>query len=128
VETAPLSEFYAYFDGDDVGAHIELRLLENDASGAALVSLRVSEAISWLKAHLEEHFEAVVLFAAGDEVFAQLGSSPTSEQLDRVRDDFRARCSLSISCGIGDSPRRASQQLRLAKLRGKNQSQGWING
>jgi GTP cyclohydrolase III len=128
VQTDRVTNTYAYFDGDDVGAHIELRLLEDDANGAALVSVRVSESISWLKAHLEKHFDAIVLFAAGDEVLAQLDSVPTLEQLERMRAEFRARSSLSISCGLGNSPSEASLQLRLAKLRGKNQSQGRFNG
>jgi GTP cyclohydrolase III len=121
-ELAPGST-YAYFDGDDVGAHIELCLLEDDATGAALVSTRVNQAIAWLQSHLQQRFGASVIFAGGDEVLAQLQTRPTLTQLESVRTEFESQSSLSISCGLGTSLHEASLQLRLAKLRGKNQTQ-----
>jgi len=119
---------YAYFDGDDVGANIELRLLEDDVDGASRVSSRVSKAIQWLGACLEREYSGQIKFAAGDEVLALLVHAPSKEQIEQIRSEFETRSGLSVSCGIGDSAREAAGQLRLAKLRGKNRTEGAANG
>jgi hypothetical protein len=115
---------YAYFDADDVGARIELSLLEGDVEGASLVSQRVSAAILWLGECLAREFGGQVKFAAGDEVLALLGRVPSRYEIDAVREEFQSRCGLSISCGLGEGSNDAVSQLRLAKLRGKNRLEG----
>ncbi|MDB5338111.1 MAG: hypothetical protein JWN70_3730 [Planctomycetaceae bacterium] len=119
---------YTYFDGDDVGANIELRLLEDDVQGAALVSARVSGAVQWIRESLERDFAGQIMFAAGDEVLAFLKEIPSLADIDHIRVEFRTRTGLSVSCGVGESAREAASQLRLAKLRGKNRSEGIGNG
>ena len=119
---------YAYFDGDDVGARIELRLLEDDVAGASEVSSRVSLAIHWLRNCLERDFVGQIAFAAGDEILAHLRKIPSRVQIEVLRAEFQARSGLSVSCGVGGTARNAASQLRLAKLRGKNRSEGAADG
>ncbi|MFG6445856.1 mCpol domain-containing protein [Microbacterium sp. P07] len=111
---------YLYFDGDDVGAGIELRLLEGDLVGAADLSARVSEAIVALASTLRLEFAAEIIFAAGDEVLAHTLESLETGTVERLRDLFKSRAGLTISCGVADTPDGATVNLHLAKLRGKN--------
>lgn len=114
---------FLYFDGDDVGAGIELRLLEGDLAGAAELSARISDAISFLSSALELEMAAEVVFAAGDEVFARASLPVIAEDVERLREQFRTRSGLTISCGVADSPGGATRHLHLAKLRGKNRTE-----
>jgi len=128
VSRAIKSEIYAYFDGDDVGAAVELRLIDDDPEGAASASRRVCEAIDSLAEQLQKEFEAVVYYAAGDEVLARLPRSVSKSDLDQLRSDFQALSGLSLSCGVGETPSEAAFRLRVAKLRGKDQTQGPTDG
>ncbi|WP_161498720.1 mCpol domain-containing protein [Microterricola pindariensis] len=115
---------YAYFDGDDVGANIELCLLEDNVGAASQISSRVSHAVQWLRGCLERDFSGEISFAAGDEVLAFLRKIPSKEQIDLLRSEFEKLSGLTISCGFGASARDAASRLRLAKLRGKDRSEG----
>lgn len=114
---------FLYFDGDDVGAGIELMLLEGDLAGAAELSARISEAVSLLASGLELEMGAEVVFAAGDEVLARTSLPVIAEDIERLREQFRRRSGLTISCGVADSPGGATRHLHLAKLRGKNRTE-----
>lgn len=118
-----ISTVYAYFDGDDVGANIELLLISDDPVGAANVSASVSAAVRQLATGLEK-LGATVLFSAGDEVLATFAGKPHIEQIEVLREQFLATSSLTVSCGLGTSGQEATLQLRLAKLRGKNRLTG----
>lgn len=117
------AESYLYFDGDDVGSAIELRLLERDLDGAKDVSERVTRAVSKLANTLRREFSAEVIFAAGDEVLALVPRELTEAELNGLRSEFRIISGVSVSCGVADSPRDATLNLHIAKLRGKNRTQ-----
>lgn len=121
-------ETYVYFDGDDVGAAVELCLIDDDPEGAAAVSARVSDAIESLARALREDLGAVVYYAAGDEVLARLRRPVFKSDLERLRKNFYGTAELSLSCGVGGTPSEATLRLRVAKLRGKNQAQGVPGG
>ncbi|WP_157538058.1 mCpol domain-containing protein [Microbacterium sp. Root280D1] len=114
---------YLYFDGDDVGAAIELRLLEFDLEGAANISAKVSLGIESLSRKLESLLGGTIVFAAGDEVLAHLPNECDLTQIDALRTQFHTESGLTVSCGVGDNPRQATLNLHLAKLRGKNRTQ-----
>lgn len=119
---------FAYFDGDDVGASIELLMLQDDVIAAAEVSSRVSSAIKAISDYLESTLGGKVFFAAGDEVLVRLNTPPQVAEVESLRNQFHEITGLSISCGIASSAQEAAHQLRLAKLRGKNQTAGGQNG
>ncbi|WP_181157380.1 mCpol domain-containing protein [Microbacterium sp. MYb62] len=120
IDSAPRQ--YLYFDGDDVGAAIELCLLEEDVPGAHLVSTRVSDGIEGLAAELRRSFGAEIVFAAGDEVLAVTNSLVDPILVQRFRAKFEKTTGRTVSCGIGTSAADATRQLHLAKLHGKNQT------
>jgi hypothetical protein len=119
---------FAYFDGDDVGATIELLLLQSDVASAAEVSSRVSEGIRQISDHLEAVLGGTVFFAAGDEVLAHLDTPLPIEEAELLRDRFHDLTGLSISCGVAETVQNAAHQLRLAKLRGKDQTAAATDG
>ncbi len=117
-------EIYLYFDGDDVGAKIELLLLSNEVESAAAVSRHVVLAVGNLADALCSRFDARIIFAAGDEVLAIAGESPSPEEVDALRNSFFVETGLTISCGVAPTAQESAAQLRLAKLRGKNRTAG----
>jgi hypothetical protein len=125
---ADRADAYLYFDGDDVGAVIELRLLENDLSGAVSASEDVSQGIRWLAGALQGLLRAEILFAAGDEVFAVIPDLDKVAEVERLRREFATMAGVTISCGLGMSAAEASHQLRLAKLQGKDRTRGGAFG
>ncbi|NQX03405.1 mCpol domain-containing protein [Rathayibacter sp. VKM Ac-2856] len=121
---AQKQESFVYFDGDDVGAKIELCLLSDDVEAAAAISTSVSDARMELSRKLQVRFDAELIFSAGDEVLARLSEIVDNDIFDQLRLAFAARSGISISCGVGRSASEASLNLRLAKLQGKNQTFG----
>lgn len=120
VKSSPAS--YLYFDGDDVGAAIELCLLEDDILGAREISRHVSVGVELLASALHSLMQAEVIFAAGDEVFVVTTAQIDVEQIQELRDRFTQTTGRTISCGTGASAAEATRQLHLAKLHGKNQT------
>ncbi|KTS64786.1 hypothetical protein NS206_06780 [Microbacterium testaceum] len=98
-------------------------LLEGDLAGAADLSVRISEAVSLLASSLELEMAAEVVFAAGDEVLARTSLPIIAEDIERLREQFRTRSGLTISCGVAESAGEATRHLHLAKLRGKNRTE-----
>jgi hypothetical protein len=120
VERYSLCSAVVYFDGDDVGARIELCLLRDDIDGAASASAAVTYAIEELAQSLRTQFNADVKFAAGDEVLAILPILPDKKDLDDLRIAFAQRSGVTISCGVGFDAYQAVTNLHYAKLLGKN--------
>jgi minimal CRISPR polymerase domain len=113
-----------YFDGDNVGAEIELHLLNGELDLARTVSASVVKAIASLTESVTTTLGGTVIFAAGDEVLIEALRQPTGEELERFRAAFRNVSGLTVSCGVGKSPAEVTQNLRFAKLRGKDQAWG----
>ena len=114
------AEWLLYFDGDDVGAHIELLVIEGRLDEAASLSSSVVRAIGKLADELRRRTDARILFSAGDEVLAATRSMPPVDLVDELRHTFAADAGLTVSCGIGRSGAEAASNLRYAKLLGKN--------
>lgn len=110
----------ACFDGDDVGAHLELLLLTGHLDQAQAFSEGVSAAIFQLTTFLRDEASAVVYIAGGDNVVASWASEPECALFDQARDIFREACGRTLSVGVGQTPSEALHALRLAKLKGKD--------
>lgn len=123
-----MAPLFIYFDGDDVGARIELALIDDDPAAAAAASELVSTAVRELADDIAMLADGNVLFAAGDEVFAVVPARTPLDRLERMRSRFKETSGLSLSCGIGASSQEAALHLRLAKLRGKDQVAGASGG
>lgn len=118
--------FFLYFDGDDVGAQIELLLLDEKVDDAAELSRRVVIAVGNIAERLQLDFGARLIFAAGDEILAVTNLEPTENAIQSLRSEFRRSTGLTISCGLGSSAMEAARSLHLAKLRGKDRIVGVV--
>lgn len=113
---------YAYFDGDDVGAKLELLLLDNKEEDARSYSESINSALVQLRAFLSL-MRAETILAGGDDLIAFWSSSGciSIREIENARRTFFDACSCTISVGIGGSLSEAASNLRRAKLQGKNQ-------
>ena len=116
---------FAYFDGDNIGNHLELLLMDNRIDDASEYSESVERALSHIRDSLEGNVNVVVIFAGGDDLVAKWPDGSVSrETIEKLRDAFQQICGRSISVGLGSSPSRAALNLRRAKLMGKSQVVG----
>jgi len=126
VSSSSNSGTFVYFDGDDVGAHIELHLLRNEIEGSAALSAYVVKAVGEISDEIRTQMDGTVIFAAGDEILAILPKPPSVEAIDQLRSGFTISTGLTISCGIGATAAEAARNLHLAKLLGKNRLHGTV--
>jgi CRISPR/Cas system-associated protein Cas10 (large subunit of type III CRISPR-Cas system) len=112
---------FLYADGDEVGQHLELLLLDGHLSEAAEFSARATAAIEKVAFAIESRLEGKVIFAGGDEVLAQVSPrNTTSAKLRNIQHAYRAACGRTLSVGIGTTTANAVDALRRAKLQGRN--------
>jgi GTP cyclohydrolase III len=110
-----------HLDGDDIGNRIELLLLDGNIDEASRLSLQITEAMNQLRGSLELVASLRIRLFGGDDLIATFRpKSISKEELNRLRNEFKANCSLTISGGIGLSIQEALMNLRRAKLSGKN--------
>ncbi|MER6825661.1 mCpol domain-containing protein [Streptosporangium sp. NPDC000563] len=113
---------YAYFDGDDVGPQLELRLLDNKIEEARAYSLAVSAALERVKELLEAAGINDIIACGGDDLIASwLHGRISIAMINEITADFYRLSGRTMSVGIGRSTREAAQNLHRAKLMGKNQ-------
>jgi hypothetical protein len=111
---------FVYFDGDDVGACLELHLLRGEVDQSAAVSAAVVRAVGNIADSLRNDFRGNVVFAAGDEVLGILPVWPHTDDIHGLCRLFERSTGMTISCGLGNDAAEAARNLRMAKLRGKN--------
>lgn len=112
---------FAFFDGDDVGAVIEVSLMDDDVSEACLHSESVSAALLKVVRELKSNPQVVVLFSGGDDILATWPNDAMDNQdVEQLRDLFKTTCGRTMSVGVGNSGSEALRNLRRAKLSGKN--------
>lgn len=120
-----LSKQVIHFDGDDVGDHIELFLLDGKLEEAAQLSQKLTLAIQQLKQSLENITGVEIRLCGGDDLIMTASANSISKQLiNRLRSDFEITSGLSVSVGAGSSVQEALLNLRRAKLSGKNRLVG----
>ncbi len=116
-----ISDYYLALDGDDVGHHLEYYMLTNDLSALRAFSLGFASSLRQLKEKLEMELNADVVFVGGDNLLAKI---PTSSfdivALQNIQKNFLRESNISVSFGIGRSPRESYIALNFAKVSGKN--------
>lgn len=103
---------YVYIDGDGVGEKLEGYIIDNDLRRAADLSLRINENLLEMLSGLRAA-GAEVLFAGGDNVFAQLDLD--RELLHHLLNAFLNWTGITASAGVGTTPAEAFLALRAAK-------------
>ena len=116
---------YAFFDGDNTGDAIEIMLLENRMDKAIILSDSITSFNDKIKGFLEAKGDIDIIISGGDDLLIQYDFNKYGTYiLDEVRAIFTNKTGLSISCGFGDDIAQSINNLRLAKLYGKNQIKG----
>lgn len=112
---------YAYFDGDNIGDSIELLLLNANVKEATKLSNKLNNAISQLKDELNDKLDIEIILYGGDDLLIKYND--TSDHLNIIqmaRKKYFDCCGHYISCGCGDALKVAMENLRKAKLMGRN--------
>jgi hypothetical protein len=108
-------------DGDDIGSVLELLLLDNGIESARSYSASVTRALTLVRDELADYQDVDILVSGGDDLVAALPDyGITVENVERLRDIFLGACGRTLSVGLGSSASEATQNLRRAKLMGKN--------
>ena len=116
---------YIFLDGDSIGDKVELYLLNEDIGGAVLLQSAIQSTMQVLRAQITENEEFEMLMYGCDELlFSARTSSINTIFLDEIRKVFYYRTGCTMSGGIGTSLRQALENLRRAKLSGKNKIVG----
>ncbi len=118
-----------HFDGDDIGSALELILLDNQLDRARQYSETVARALQKVRDFLEKDLDAEIMVCGGDDLIAcWKEGSVTSADIKHIRAQFFDICSRTMSIGIGSTSREATQNLRRAKLLGKDRSVSTVEG
>ncbi len=110
-----------YLDGDNIGNHMELLLLDGKLDEAAAFSKRLTRAMLQLRDSLQQIPGAEICLFGGDDIIATFPINAISmRELNQFRAEFEILCGKSISAGVGRSVQEALANLRRAKLSGRN--------
>jgi hypothetical protein len=121
------NNMFIYLDGDDIGNHLELLLLDGKLDEAIEFSELVTGGMSELRKSFEKIANVKVRLFGGDDLIVEFSNSPLSEiEVNQFRKDFEFKCGVTISGGLGLSVNDALSNLRRAKLSGKNRLIGKI--
>jgi hypothetical protein len=116
---------YAFFDGDNIGDTIEIMLIEDRIDEAIILSDSITSFNDEIEKFLEKKSDVLIILSGGDDLLIQYDFDKYGTQiLEEIRMIFVNKTGLSISCGFGDEIAHAINNLRLAKLYGKNQIKG----
>jgi len=119
------SAVFAFFDGDNVGSTLEILLIEGKLEKAMRLSTRLKETLDGLCQLLATRDGVDILIAGGDDLLIRFDKTLHGiELLADIRKTYSAGTGLKLSCGTGASIIESVNNLRLAKLYGKNQIKG----
>lgn len=112
---------YAYFDGDNIGDSIELLLINANVKEATKLSAKLNDAISQLKNELNDKLDIEIILYGGDDLLIKYDEvSNHLNIIQAARKNYFDCCGHYISCGCGDTLNIAMENLRKAKLMGRN--------
>jgi len=112
---------FVHFDGDDVGSSLELLLLDEDVELARKYSDSITRALELVRDTLADFGGADIFVLGGDDLVVALpDSSFDMAKIEVIRRLFFEASGQTMSAGVGLSSSEATQNLRRAKLMGKN--------
>lgn len=117
-----IEKVYFFLDGDSIGDRLELLLLDENLEGAVKLQEDVRWAMKALQEQADTSNQIEMLMVGCDEI---LGRAPLNEAIKFVelaRQRFLDETGFSMSAGVGNSLRDALDNLRRAKLLGKNRT------
>lgn len=109
-------------DADRVREKVERALLDGNLGEVTYFSRNLTSAVEALVRDVEQAFEAITVFAGGDDVcFRAPRHRYSSGSLFEMAQKFAAATSCTISFGVGTTIQCAYLNLRRAKSRGGDQ-------
>ncbi len=106
---------------------MEILLIEERLEEAMQFSTKLKEAIDLLCQVLAAREGVDVLIAGGDDLLIRFDNTLHGiELLNEIRETYSSRTGVRLSCGTGVSVIESVNNLRLAKLYGKNQIRGSV--
>lgn len=112
---------YAYFDGDNIGDSIELLLLNDNVKEATELSAKLNNAICQLKDELSNKLDIEIILYGGDDLLIKYNDVSNHLNIIQIaRTNYFDCCGHYISCGCGNTLNIAMENLRKAKLMGRN--------
>lgn len=119
---------FIYFDGDNIGDHLELLLLDGKLEMACEFSQKVTGAMFELHKSLCSVQSVKIHLFGGDDLIAEFSKSSFSlEKIEYFRKQFKFQSGVTISAGIGKSIEVALSNLRRAKLLGKDRLEATLD-
>jgi minimal CRISPR polymerase domain len=109
-----------HLDGDDIGSPLELMLLDNKLDDACKYSHSVTLALQYMRDFFESKSAEIIVCGGDDLVACWDAGAVTNADIEVLRNRFLEICGQTLSIGIGSSSSEATNNLRRAKLLGKN--------
>jgi len=116
---------YIRIDADNVGDSIELALIEEDVQKSQEIHFKVQKNITKTVEKLESIDGISILMRGCDDILFSIDNNQVDHNfLEELKNDFKLNSGFSISIGIGESILKALQNLRIAKISGRNKIVG----
>lgn len=117
-------ETFIHIDGDNIGNHIELLLMDGKLADAQVLSRKIQKAFDSIKENLQLELDAVIHIFAGDDLILTTKKSNVREIINNICGMFYINTGLTLSVGVGNSIESALLNLRRAKISGRNKIVG----
>ncbi len=112
---------YIRLDADNVGDSIELSLLNENLNDSQEIHNKVQEGIKLILEMLNEKKGVSVLMVGCDDVLFSINEEQFDINfLENIRKTFENKSGFTLSMGVGNTVQKALQNLRIAKISGKN--------
>ena len=121
------SILFVRIDADNVGDKIELSLLNGNVNDAQDIHNVVQRAMADLRLYISSNLGVIIMQGCDDILFRMVLTTNAHEVLEVIRSEFLIKTGFTLSVGIGWKVASALENLRIAKLSGKNKIVGEIN-
>lgn len=114
-------KIYVYLDGDQIGANVELFLLDEDITSAAQLQISVKKSMQSLQNQiLNESSLELLMFGCDELILVGYDFFIVNNLVNKLRNSFHTDTGFTMSAGFGKTLRESIENLRRAKLLGRN--------
>jgi len=122
---ADTSRIFGRVDIDRVGDRLELYLLHENIQSARTFQNELQAAMKWLRQALTQELGCDLLYSGCDDVLFQIDTANYNHAgVESLRQQFAGRTGCTLSYGFGHTIREAVNNLRVAKLSGRDRAIG----
>ena len=112
---------YIHIDGDGIGDQLELFLLDGKIKEAKIFSNNVHKAMEEVSISIQSIEGSELLLLGGDDLIALCHDDKNIiDKIENIRSNFKQKTGCTLSVGVGTSIQEALNNLRRAKLSGKD--------